>query len=124
MTRYQTLASHFTTFNQPEDKPTHPCQQLSPALVTRFILRTTIPIILGLTAGMLVKWGVHQTNIESKNNLLELSDFVGCTTTLIITYAVNSLLDCCWPTSPYSSSDPFEAPNHNEQTTTSGFGYA
>lgn len=80
----------------------------SPALVVRFIIRTSIPLIFGIMAGIGIKWINEMINgpeviiASSKNNtLLEVSDIISCCTTLIVTYSIDCLLNRCWPVHPY-----------------------
>ncbi len=106
-------ADEFVNKNAPQSQTTHfSCRNYcpSPALATRFIVRNSIPLILGLAAGVGIKWlnesidGPEHVIASSKHStLVEVSDIVSCGATLVIAYGMDRLLNKCWPVNPYRS---------------------
>jgi len=106
-------ADKFVKNNDPQSQTTHfSCRKYcpSPALAARFIVRNSIPLILGLVAGVGIKWlnesidGPEHVIASSKHStLLEVSDIVSCCATLVIAYGLDRLLNKCWPVNPYHS---------------------
>ena len=123
-----TRADEFTKQNTPSTNNTNSsCKNCcpSPVLVGRFILRNSIPLILGLMAGIGIKWcdealdGPEFIIASSQNNtLLEISDIVNSCVTLFVAYGMDCLLDKCWPARPYNmrQSRFFQSVSTNDDT--------
>lgn len=116
--QYHTFKQQTDTYidrHQPTNTRAGCCVSLTPALVARFLLRTAIPILFGLSSGMLSEWAERKAGMHNNDALLEVSDFVSCGVTLLITYTINALLNCCWPVNPYQS-DFFQAAMPSDNT--------
>lgn len=103
---YQEPTEEFTNQNDPSRNNASSCCRcscLSIALVSRFAIRNITPLLFGLISGIGIKWIseiINHTEFNS-NVLLEISDVVSCSVTLLISYGVNYLLNKCWPANPY-----------------------
>lgn len=102
-------AIEFTNHHEPKPDKKSCCSACSPALVFRFMLRTAIPILLGLASGVFVEWAERKSGIHQSDTVVEFSDFSACAITLLTTYTLNTLLNCCWPTNPYQNNDFFQS---------------
>ncbi len=82
-------------------------------LLTRFFLRNSIPLMLGMAAGVGTNW------LEETMGLSEhVSDVVSCATTLVMAYGMDWMLEKCWPINPYSPGQSiFSVPNTNSVDT-------
>lgn len=115
---YKHQATDYVNRHQPNSTESSCCSSITPALTARFLIRTAIPIILGLLSGVIIEAQERKAGIHNDDDLLEISDCISCTTTLLITYSVNALLNCCWPKNPYNKHDFFQSPTHHTNSST------
>ena len=113
---FKQTTQNFINRHQPSNDESHRCPTPSPVLVARFLIRTVIPLVLGLASGILVEWGERKAGMHSNNALIEVSDFTSCVTTLFIAYTIDALLNHCWPATPDSQTDFFQMPSDAQHT--------
>jgi len=103
---YRESAEGFINQNDPSRNSPKTCCRCccsSFTLLIRLVIRNTIPLIFGLLSGIGIKWITEAINrpLLKSNLLLEISDVVSCSVTLLIYHGVNYLLNKCWPANPY-----------------------
>jgi len=78
------------------------CCCTSFALLSRFVIRNTIPIVFGFGSGIGVKLLSEFINSKTLKSYIvqEASNVVSCCVTLLFAYGIDFLLNKCWPAKP------------------------